>query len=289
MPHPPMGVALLAAAGGGSCSAALNGARADAPWVPRGGSLEICQADPVVRRRTTVSGQPRARCTSDALGPGVARPIRGVVGIDLDGTLLPDTTVSRLLGAHFGDTQMVDELERAFAAGEIGNDVVAERSARQLRGVSLDDIAEVLRSACWLDGIRPAVESFHESGLEVVLASITWAFAGRIVADHFRLDDACGTEMGVVGGILNGEVLTHCGPSEKAAFAVGRCRLAGLARDRLAALGDSRSDLPLFDAAGLSVAVNGSRLAISVADVSVTTRDLRDVVPIVLAYYASHE
>lgn len=212
---------------------------------------------------------------------------RGVVAVDLDGTLLPGTTVSSLLGVRFGDAAEIRELERAYAAGEIGNDVFAARSARGLRGVRLRDVADVLTDACWLDGIRPAVESFHQSGLEVVLASITWAFAVRIVADQFGLDGACGCEMGVVDGILTGELLRVCLPADKAAFAADRCRLAGHPSSRLVALGDSSGDLPLFAAAGFSVAVNGSQPAVAAARVSIVTRDLRDVVPIVLSYFSS--
>ena len=94
--------------------------------------------------------------------------------------------------------------------------------------------------------------------MEVLLTSITWAFAGWIVADDFGLDAACGSEMGVANGILDGKIVALCSPLDKAAFAVERCRAAGLARDRLVAIGDSRGDLPLFAAAGLSVALNGT-------------------------------
>ena len=212
---------------------------------------------------------------------------RGVVAVDLDGTLLPDTTVSTLLGVRFGDAAEIRELEREYDAGEIGNDVFAARSARGLRGVRLGDVADVLGDACWLDGIGPAVERFHQSGLEVVLASITWAFAVRIVADRFGFDGACGCEMGEVGGILTGELLKVCLPADKAAFAAARCRLAGHPSSRLVALGDSSGDLPLFAAAGFSVAINGSQSAVAGSCASVVTRDLRDVVPIVLSHFSS--
>src|ERR1035437_3071157 len=219
--------------------------------------------------------------------PAIKSRVRGVVAVDLDGTLLPDTTVSTLLGAHFGDPIEIAELERAYAAGEITNGIVAERSARALRGVSLSEGAGGLRGARWLNGITASVEAFHDSGLEVVLASITWAFAGRIVAHEFGLDAVCGSEMGIVDDVLDGNLVAICFPADKAAFAAAHCRLSGLTCSRLAALGDSQGDLPLFAAAGLSEAVNGSSHAVAAADTSVRTGDLRDVVPIVLAYFSS--
>src|SRR5664280_3211158 len=149
--------------------------------------------------------------------PVIKSRIRGVVVVDLDGTLLPDTTVSALLGARFGNPREIAELERAFLAGDITNDVVAERSAGALRGVSLSEVAGVLRGARWLNGITAAVEALHDSGLEVVLASITWAFAGRIVAREFGLDAVCGSEMGIVDDVLDGNVVAICFPADKAA------------------------------------------------------------------------
>ena len=218
--------------------------------------------------------------------PVIKSRIRGVVAVDLDGTLLPDTTVSALLGARFGNPREIAELERSFLAGDITNDVVAERSAGALRGVSLSEVAGVLRGARWLNGITAAVEALHDSGLEVVLASITWAFAGRIVAREFGLDAVCGSEMGIVDDVLDGNLVAICFPADKAAFAVDRCRLSGLTSSRLAALGDSQGDLPLFAEAGLSVAVNGSNQAVAAAHISVRTRDLRDVVPVVRSYFS---
>jgi phosphoserine phosphatase len=93
--------------------------------------------------------------------------------------------------------------------------------------------------------------------------------------------------MGEVGGILTGELLKVCLPADKAAFAADRCRLAGHPSSRLVALGDSSGDLPLFAAAGFSVAINGSQSAVAGSCASVVTRDLRDVVPIVLSHFSS--
>src|ERR1035437_1786295 len=165
--------------------------------------------------------------------PAIKSRVRGVVAVDLDGTLLPDTTVSTLLGAHFGDPIEIAELERAYAAGEITNGIRAARWARALRGVSLSEVAGVLRGARWLNGITASVEAFHDSGLEVVLASITWAFAGRIVAHEFGLDAVCGSEMGIVDDVLDGNLVAICFPADKAAFAVDRCRLSDRKSTRL--------------------------------------------------------
>ena len=49
--------------------------------------------------------------------------------------------------------------------------------------------------------------------------------------------------------------------------------------DRCAAVGDSLSDLPLFAEVGLAVAFNATERARAIADVDVTGRDLRAVLP----------
>jgi hypothetical protein len=58
----------------------------------------------------------------------------------------------------------------------------------------------------------------------------------------------------------------------------------GLSRRHLIAIGDSRSDFDLFRMSGLSIAINGTPEAINEADVSIDVRDLREVVPVAVAY-----
>jgi phosphoserine phosphatase len=209
----------------------------------------------------------------------------GLVAVDLDGTLLRGTSVSRLLAEHLGHRDLLEELEAAFAAGAITNAVVADRSAAFLRDVFLDDVGRLLASASWLQGIAEGVELLRRRRMRVLLTTITWRFAAEIAARLFRFDAACGTEMEVVDGRLSGKVAAHFDAGDKAEFARRACVDCGIDSSRLVAVGDSLSDLPLFALADLAVALNATEPARRAATVAVETDDFRDVAQLIAERY----
>src|SRR5437899_137084 len=91
-----------------------------------------------------------------------------VVVFDLDGTLLRRTTVSVLLAEHFGEAETINELERAFAAGEISNRAVADASAAWYAGRTTSEIESVLAAASWIDGIDETLRTLAQAGSRVL-------------------------------------------------------------------------------------------------------------------------
>jgi phosphoserine phosphatase len=55
------------------------------------------------------------------------------------------------------------------------------------------------------------------------------------------------------------------------------CEQNGYSMNQVAAIGDSRSDVPLFDRAGMSIALNATPDALAVATHVLDTENLRDV------------
>jgi phosphoserine phosphatase len=88
-------------------------------------------------------------------GPGKYR--YRVVAFDLDGTLLMGTSVSLLLADWQGKTEAIDELERAFHAGEISNSMVADAQAGWFVDRSVMEVREVLASGPWIAGIGETI------------------------------------------------------------------------------------------------------------------------------------
>ena len=76
-----------------------------------------------------------------------------------------------------------------------------------------------------------------------------------------------------------GEVERHLDEFGKRDYALHIAHRLGLSPSRCAAVGDSRSDVPLFSQAGLSIGFNADAAASAEADVSVVGRDLRSILP----------
>jgi phosphoserine phosphatase len=200
-----------------------------------------------------------------------------VVSVDLDGMLIPRTTISMFLASRFGQAELLRDLEARFLAHEISNREIAQLSAPAYRGCSLDEIASLLGGIPVVRGIETFVSRLKARNTSVVLCTITWSFAARIFQQRYGFDACCGTEMGEADGYLTGVIGRHCNEFDKLAFATAYCATHGVPMDRCAAIGDSRSDIPLFQHVGLAVAFNGTSEGRAAAHVSVDSDDICDV------------
>jgi phosphoserine phosphatase len=211
-----------------------------------------------------------------------ARARYPVVVFDLDGTLLRGTTVSLYLAERMGHGAELAELERRFLAGEITNSVVADASAPWFVDHETKSIQAWLAEASWIDGMAEALETLAAAGSRLLLGTITWRFAARMLQERHGFEDVSGTEMGERDGVLDGRVSGYFDLHDKARWVADWCAERGIDLSKVAAVGDSRSDVPLFGRVGFSIALNATDAARAAADVAVDTEDLREILPLLL-------
>lgn len=200
-------------------------------------------------------------------------PLR-VACFDLDGTLLRHTTVSVFLAQAYGRAAALDELEQRFREGRISNAVIADASAGWFTGLRRDDVWEHLRSAPWISGIATTLARLRAQRFHVILGTITWRFAAELLQRRYRFDAVSGTEMPCVDGILTGVVSRYFDEHDKVRFVETFCEERGVGLSECVAIGDSRSDIPLFGRVGLAIALNATAEARAAAHVSVDGDDL---------------
>jgi phosphoserine phosphatase len=203
-----------------------------------------------------------------------------VVAFDLDGTLLRGSTVSICLATRAARGEELRALEARFVRGEISNAVIADASASWLAGCGVEELESALWSETWIDGIAETVDAVHAAGAEAIVATITWRHAAEAVARRFGFDAACGTGMDAQAGRLTGTISGYFDEVDKADFVEEHCRARGVPMAEVAAVGDSRSDIPLFGRVGLAIALNATPEARRAAHVSLDADDLRDVLPL---------
>lgn len=199
-----------------------------------------------------------------------------VVVFDL-GTLLRGTTVSLLLAQWLGREGEVSELERAFRAHEISNSVVADTSAGWLAGKSVDETWQVLTVGPWIDGMAETFQVLAAAGVSLLLGTITWRFAAEMLRERYSFQAISGTEMQTSDGTLSGVVSRYFDEHDKVRFVEEWCNQSGYSMSQVAAIGDSRSDVPLFHRVGMSIALNATHDARAAATHVLDTEDLRDV------------
>ena len=118
--------------------------------------------------------------------------VHPVVVFDLDGTLLHGTTVSLRLAQWLGHAEEVAELERRFHAREISNSVVADTSAGWLAGKRTADVWQVLMDSTWIGGMAETLRSLIDTGVSLLLGTITWRFAAECCRSAMALPQSAG-------------------------------------------------------------------------------------------------
>jgi phosphoserine phosphatase len=197
---------------------------------------------------------------------------------DLDGTLVHGTSVSQHLADRFGQSEQMAELERRYSSGEISNSVVAEEQARNYRDIPLPQVVAKLSDIACIEGIDSTLAALREREIESLLGTVTWSFAAEEFRRRHGFAAVSGTEIELdPDGIPTGKVKRHFDEWDKLEFVRSYCEANSIDLAACIAVGDSRSDIPLFEAAGFSIALNATPQAREAASVALDTRDLTDV------------
>lgn len=213
----------------------------------------------------------------------VSVPRYPVVVFDLDGTLLRNTSCLTYLAECMGRGAAIVELEQRFRAGEISNRDIADASAAWFAGLHPDELWNQLAQAPWIAGVEATVTALLERGCDVLLATITWRFVAESLQRRYSFHAVCGTEMAFDGELLSGTVSKYFDAHDKPRFVEAWCRRRGFALEQVAAVGDSRLDVPLFSRVGYAIALNATPDARAAAHCCLDTEDLTDVLKLLVA------
>ncbi|WP_308251062.1 HAD family hydrolase [Streptomyces anulatus] len=188
---------------------------------------------------------------------------------DVDGTLVPETSSSLFLAGFLGHHEELAEAEDAYAAGAVDNRQVSELDAAGWAGASEEQVRGWLDGLPLVMGIAETVAWCRRHALVPVLTTLSWSPVGSYLADRFGFHAFCGPQLETANGQFTGRVARHFDEYDKRDFALMRAGALGVEPRGCGAIGDSRSDLPLFASVGLSVAFNASTGARRAATIAV--------------------
>jgi phosphoserine phosphatase len=130
-------------------------------------------------------------------------------------------------------------------------------------------------------GVPELIAAVHAAGGQVAIVSggfheLLDPLASRLGLDHHRAN-----RLEAVGGVLTGRVDGPIIDAEAKAVALREWRdSAGVEPRAVVAIGDGANDLAMMAEAGLSVAFDAKQSVRAGADVSLDTRDLAHVLPL---------
>jgi len=177
--------------------------------------------------------------------------------------------------------------EDAYARGEVDNRDVSLLDAGGWAGTTAVQIEKWLEDLPLVAGIVDVVDWCQQRDLSPILGTLAWAPVGSYLQRRFAFAAVCGPRLAMIDGRFTGLVERHFDEYDKRDFVLRLADENRLAHDHCAAIGDSRSDAPLFMSVGFSIAFNASRELQSVASASTTSDDLREILPLLEGWQAS--
>jgi len=205
------------------------------------------------------------------------------VSFDLDGTLIVGTSDVHL-ARELGFVEEVLEWDRLYVSGKMSSREFEDKEAERCRGRKKADLVNIMSTLPKISGIRETVDRLHSEGIIVLAGTIAWDFVSEHFKKEYGFDEASSSAMGQdCNGILDGTIAKHFDEYDKALWVEEVCRNRGISMAEVAAVGDSRSDIPLFEKVGLAIALNGTPKLREVADLSFVSDDLSVVVEPILA------
>ena len=187
--------------------------------------------------------------------------MRRIVFFDIDGTLTRGVSSGAYLANLLGHGKLMEEAEAAYARGEIDNDEVCRIDAAGYAGRSTEELFGMLEAMPLVDGVARAVEAVHAAEGEAHIASLTWGVVAAYLCERYGFDGYVGSELEVKDGVCTGGVALALESEGKCAYARELCAARGVDLDACIAIGDSRSDIPLFELVGTSIAFNATEEA----------------------------
>lgn len=212
--------------------------------------------------------------------------IRGAVFFDVDGTLTP-TSSGQHLAEFLGHAKVIHEVQAGYGAGSLSSQEAAALEARGWATRTPTEVRGFLESLPLVDGIAETVLWCRQHQLAPVLATLAWDIVGTQLCDRYGFDRACGPRLELIDGRYSGKVAEQFDELSKRDFAVSVAGELGVDPKRCVAVGDGRSDLPLFAAVGLAIAFNATPAARAAAHVSIDGTDLRAVLPLLGAWLSA--
>lgn len=197
-----------------------------------------------------------------------------LIALDMDSTLITIECIDEIAAA-VGLKEQVAAITEATMRGEIADfrQSLTQRVAL-LKGVPVDALQAVYDQRL---GLTPGAETLlaacKAAGLKVLLVSGGFTFFAERLRARLGLDFVRSSLLEVADGALTGRVLPQvwgdiCDGAVKRATLLDVASLMGIDPAQTIAVGDGANDIPMLQAAGLSVAFHAKPKVREVADVA---------------------
>ncbi len=208
---------------------------------------------------------------------GLLRRSKRLICFDCDSTLITGEVIE-MLAAHAGREAEVAEVTERAMRGELDFEESLRERVKALAGLDASVINEVANDIVLTPGARTTIRTLKRLGYKTAVVSGGFIQVLADLAADLDLDYVRANTLEIIDGKLTGNVIGKVvDRAAKADFLREFAKDSGLEMHQTVAVGDGANDIDMISAAGLGIAFNAKPALREIADTSVNSPFLDEV------------
>lgn len=201
-----------------------------------------------------------------------------IVCFDMDGTLITNTNSVQYLCELSGNKKEVDKIQEKEDNDEISWIEADYLKGKLIEGLKVDKINEEFDNYIDLiQGIKDVINKLKENNIKSILVTAGPIQVAEVLGNRFDFDNVYGSIYEINEGKFTGKIIKHLGDTGKLESLTSYCEKSSVSFENCIAIGDSASDIKVFEKCKKSIAINYSQKLLGLADVYLKTGNLCDV------------
>ncbi|MDO4929006.1 MAG: phosphoserine phosphatase SerB [Corynebacterium sp.] len=208
---------------------------------------------------------------------GLLRRSKRLICFDCDSTLITGEVIE-MLAAHAGREAEVAAVTERAMRGELDFEESLRERVKALAGLDASVIESVARDITLTPGARTTIRTLKSLGYTTAVVSGGFVQVLEGLAEELQLDYLRANTLEIIDGKITGNVIGEVvDRAKKAMYLREFAADAGLEMYQTVAVGDGANDIDMISAAGMGIAFNAKPALREVADASVNSPFMDEV------------
>lgn len=198
----------------------------------------------------------------------------GLLVMDMDSTAIQIECIDEIAKLA-GTGELVSEVTERAMRGELDFAASLRQRVATLKGADANILRQVRDDLPLMPGLTQLVLKLESLGWKVAIASGGFTFFAEYLRDKLRLTAVVANELGIMNGVLTGEVVGDIVDAKYKANTLQRlAEQYDIPKEQTVAIGDGANDLPMIKAAGLGIAYHAKPKVNEQTEVTIRHADL---------------
>ena len=204
-----------------------------------------------------------------------------LVVFDLDNVIIDGEGIDEI-GKLINIEDQIAAITEQAMQGDIDFETSIKKRVGLLKGVATDDIKTLANEMPLMKGAEETVSTLKENGFEVAIISGSFDIIADTIKGKLDVDNIFTNSLVEEDGILTGEVTGPLVSGSKLDVLSELIEEKGFTLDECVAVGDGANDISMIESAKYGIAFNAKPALKENADIIVETRDLTDVLNVII-------